>query len=306
MCGRWRSGCSLLGPGRQAQVIEPLSEKSRKRRLYLACNIRENSAGKTDFALVNVSEACHGSLRLRQVTSGGGRHEEASDCRCCARGADRDTGSRGRHGAQGAAARRRRRCAAGPAAMSASMAATAGATITVTIIGTANAAGVPYCVGGTVPGGVWSPSRRAGYSVVRSATTGRWSNFVVWRSKPTSIGRDIRGTGADWHSCAATSLRSRPPAQQKLDIVWHRPRPRRCRGRSRTVSTPPAAWPMAHSATSRVNTSTIAAAAPAGLCAGRVATLWQPAGLLAAVSNMPSLPNGAAGRISATTISAPD
>ena len=61
----------------------------------------ENSIGKTDFGLVNASDTWHGSLRNRQVPFLGGCHEEASDCRRRAHGADRDIGSRGRHAIEG-------------------------------------------------------------------------------------------------------------------------------------------------------------------------------------------------------------
>jgi hypothetical protein len=49
-----------------AQVIEILAEKHSNRRLCRCCNIRQDSIGKTDFVLVNVSNACHGSKRNRQ------------------------------------------------------------------------------------------------------------------------------------------------------------------------------------------------------------------------------------------------
>jgi outer membrane immunogenic protein len=55
------------------QVIEFLAEKQNNCRLCRYCNMRENSLGKTDFMLVNVGKAWHGSRRegrLHRISQG--------------------------------------------------------------------------------------------------------------------------------------------------------------------------------------------------------------------------------------------
>ena len=96
----------------------------------------------------------------------------------------------------------------------------------------ANAAAVPYFVGGAVPGGVTTnPARRA----VRRPDRLQLSmvEFRRRRRNRLRLGR-YQGYRCGWHSCAQLrSVHDHRPTE--ADIARHLPRPRRCRGGSRTV-----------------------------------------------------------------------